>query len=60
MTRRTLPDPPAVDVHLQWLRRAIADPQVNTRLVLEGILDVLEARTELLAELVADQKGGPR
>jgi hypothetical protein len=60
MTRRQLADLDADAAHLEWLRRAIQDPQVNTRLVLEGILDILEARTAVLAELVADRKPPPR
>lgn len=42
-----------IEDHLAWLRRAVQDPQVNARLVLEGILDVLEARTVQFAEIVA-------
>ena len=34
--------------HLEWLRAAIRDPNLNTRLVLGGILDVLVAVAGLL------------
>ena len=34
--------------HLEWLRAAIRDPNLNTRLVLGGILDVLVTVAALL------------
>lgn len=43
-----------IEEHLGWLRQAATDPQGNTRLILEGILDVLEARTDQFAGIVAD------
>lgn len=42
--------PEDVAAKLGWLRRAIQDPQVNTRLVFQGFLDVLDA--------LADQEKG--
>lgn len=37
-----------LDGRLEWLRTAVHDPQVNARLILEGILDVLAVTVELL------------
>lgn len=49
-----LDDTDSIEEHLGWLRQAATDPQGNTRLILEGILDVLEARTVQFAEIVVD------
>lgn len=46
MTRRKLATGDDIGTHLEWLRRAVQDPHVNTRVVLEGILDILEAFSE--------------
>lgn len=46
MTRRKLPTGDDISAHLEWLRRAVEDPNVNTRVVLDGILDILDALAE--------------
>jgi hypothetical protein len=40
--RRRLADRAELDRHLEWLRYAIHDRHVDVRLVLEGLLDVIE------------------
>lgn len=47
-----LGDDASIDEHLMWLRQAVTDPGANLRLILEGILDVLEARSVQFAALV--------
>lgn len=43
MGRRRLADRAELDAHLEWLRYAIHDRHVDVRLVLEGLLDAIEA-----------------
>lgn len=43
MTRRRLADRAELDAQLEWLRYAIHDRHVDVRLVLEGLLDAVEA-----------------
>jgi hypothetical protein len=47
VTQRHLPDRADLDAHLGWLRVAIHDRQVDARLVMEGLLDAIEALTEM-------------
>lgn len=53
MTRRQLGGQAELDAHLDWLRHAIHDRQVDVRLVLEGLLDAIES-------LAGQTKGPPR
>jgi hypothetical protein len=41
---------------IEWLRAAAGDPQLNARLVLGGILDLLSA----IVELIPPPKGPPQ
>lgn len=43
MSRRRLADRAELDGHLAWLRYAIHDRHVDVRLVLEGLLDAIDA-----------------
>lgn len=43
MTRRRLRGPEDIQAHLDWLRVAIRDRRVDVRLIVEGLLDVLDA-----------------
>lgn len=43
MARRRLNDQAELAGHLEWLRYAIHDRHVDVRLVLEGLLDAIEA-----------------
>lgn len=42
MSRRRLDQLAELEAHLEWLRYAVHDRHVDVRLVLEGILDVVE------------------
>lgn len=53
MTRRRLAAQAELDAHLEWLRYAIHDRHVDVRLVLEGLLDIIEGVAGLA-------KGPPR
>lgn len=43
MGRRRLDGRAELDAHLEWLRYAVHDRHVDVRLVLEGLLDAIEA-----------------
>lgn len=54
MTRRRPRDRAELDAHLAWLRYALRDRKVDTRLILEGLLDAIEAVAGM-----AGPRGGP-
>lgn len=43
MTRRRLRGREDLQAHLDWLRVAIRDRRVDVRLIVEGLLDVVDA-----------------
>lgn len=57
MGRRPLANRAELTAHLQWLRHAIHDRKIDTRLVFEGLLDALV----LVAEIAPgpDRPAGP-
>lgn len=48
MTRRQLSDRAELARHLEWLRTAVHDRNVDVRLVVEGLLDALETAVEMI------------
>ena len=43
MTRRKLTGRADLQAHLDWLRVAVRDHRVDVRLIVEGLLDVVDA-----------------
>lgn len=48
MTRRVLADRAELAGHLEWLRAAVHDRNVDVRLVLEGLLDAVETAAGMI------------
>ena len=48
MTRRVPHNADELNAHLAWLRYAVHDRKIDVRLVLEGVVDALEAVADLL------------
>ena len=48
MSRRRLADLADLRRHLGWLRFALRDRKVDVRLILEGLLDAIEALADLV------------